>query len=64
MRPLKRSNRPHKRVIRQGTEWFDADGVKLDPSEAVDRLNRDAEDDQRILSQLPPHFAVFDEERK
>lgn len=28
----RRTARKHKRVVRQGTELFDADGVKLEPS--------------------------------
>lgn len=45
----------------KGTERFDADGVKLEPSDVQTREQRDADDDQRILGELPPHWAVFNE---
>ncbi|MFC0266376.1 BAG family molecular chaperone regulator 5 [Alloscardovia macacae] len=58
---LGKASRPPKRVQREGTEWFDADGVKLEPSDVLTQGQKSAEDDQRILSELPPHFAVFNE---
>ncbi|WP_374220040.1 BAG family molecular chaperone regulator 5 [Alloscardovia macacae] len=58
---LGKASRPPKRVQREGTEWFDADGVKLEPSDVLTQRQKSAEDDQRILSELPPHFAVFNE---
>lgn len=45
----------------KGTERFDPDGVKLEPSDVQTREQRDADDDQRILGELPPHWAVFNE---
>ncbi|EFA22824.1 hypothetical protein BIFGAL_03862 [Bifidobacterium gallicum DSM 20093 = LMG 11596] len=48
-------------MVRQGTERFDADGVKLEPSDVMTPRQRDADDDQRILNELPPHWAVFNE---
>lgn len=59
--PQPRKRRAHKRVVRKGTEWFDADGVKLEPSDEQTAAQRAADDDQRILSELPPHWAVFNE---
>lgn len=57
----RRTPRVHKRVVHQGTERFDADGVKLDPSDAMTSQQRQADDDKRILSELPPHWGVFEE---
>jgi hypothetical protein len=51
----------NKRVIRHGTEKFDADGVKLEPSDKRSEQQRDADDDNRILGELPPHWAIFTE---
>ena len=61
--PLPRTKRQHRRVVRKGTEWFDADGVKLEPADERTRAQRDADDDQRILGELPPHWAVFNDKR-
>ncbi|MBT1173708.1 hypothetical protein JS528_10245 [Bifidobacterium sp. MA2] len=57
----RRTPRKHKRVVRQGTERFDADGVKLEPSDMMTDRQRAADDDKRILNELPPHWAVFSE---
>lgn len=59
--PNRRTPRAHKRVVRQGTELFDADGVKLEPSDVLTQAQRAREDDQRILGELPPHWAQFSE---
>lgn len=59
----RRTPRQHKRVVRQGTERFDADGVKLEPSDVLTEQQRQADDDKRILGELPPHWAVFNEKR-
>lgn len=59
----RRTPRQHKRVVRQGTERFDADGVKLEPSDVLTEQQRRADDDKRILGELPPHWAVFNEKR-
>jgi len=56
-----RGRRSHKRVVRKGTEWFDADGVASEPSDEQTAAQRAADDDRRILSELPPHWAVFNE---
>lgn len=61
--PNRRTPRKHKRVVRQGTELFDADGVKLEPADTLTERQRADDDDRRILSELPPHFAVFSEHR-
>ena len=50
----RRTARKHKRVVRQGTELFDADGVKLEPSDVLTERQRNADDDKRILGELPP----------
>ena len=55
----RRTARKHKRVVRQGTELFDADGVKLEPSDVLTERQRNADDDKRILGELPPHWGVF-----
>lgn len=57
--PTRRTPRHHKRVVRQGTELFDPDGVKLEPSDVLTEAQRAADDDRRILGELPPHWAVF-----
>lgn len=59
----RRTPRRHRRVVRHGTERFDADGVKLEPGDMRTEQQRDADDDQRILGELPPHWAVFNEHR-
>ena len=48
-------------MVRKGTEWFDADGVASEPSDEQTAAQRAADDDRRILSELPPHWAVFNE---
>lgn len=57
----RRTARKHKRVVRRGTELFDADGVKLEPSDVLTDRQREADGDKRILGELPPHWAVFSE---
>lgn len=57
----RRTPRQHRRVVMRGTERFDADGVKLEPSDMQTHDQRDADDDQRILGELPPHWGVFEE---
>lgn len=57
----RRTPRRHKRVVREGTELFDADGVKQEPSDMMTERQREADDDNRILTQLPPHWGVFSE---
>lgn len=57
----KRRPRQHRRVVRKGTEWFDADGVKSEPADEQTRAQRDADDDRRILGELPPHWGIFSE---
>ncbi len=60
----RRTPRRHRRVVMQGTERFDADGVKLEPGDMRTREERAADDDLRILGELPPHWGVFEEHRK
>lgn len=59
----RRTPRKHKRVVREGTEHFDADGVKLEPGDMLTERQRAADDDRRILGELPPHWAVFNEKQ-
>lgn len=61
--PNRRTARGHRRVVRQGTERFDADGVKWEPSDVLTAGQRAADDDQRILGELPPHWAQFNSRR-
>lgn len=57
----RRTPRGHRRVVMRGTERFDADGVKLEPGDMRTREQRAADDDRRILGELPPHWDVFRE---
>lgn len=57
----RRTPRKHKRVVMKGTEQFDADGVKLEPGDMQTNQQRQSDDDKRILGELPPHWAVFNE---
>ena len=50
----RRTRREHKRVVFHGTERFDADGVKLEPGDMRTEQQREADDDKRILGELPP----------
>ena len=50
----RRTARKHKRVVRQGTELFDA----------LTERQRNADDDKRILGELPPHWGVFSERER
>lgn len=59
--PSRRSPRIHVRVVREGSELFDAGGVKPEPSDALTLQQRDVDDDNRILGELPPHWAIFSE---
>ncbi|MCI1983353.1 MAG: hypothetical protein LKJ47_01065 [Bifidobacteriaceae bacterium] len=58
------AKREHRRVVRRGTEKFDADGVKLDPEDAQTEDARLRDDDRRILTELPPHWGKFDAEKE
>lgn len=57
----RRAPRKHNRVVRRGSELFEMDGVKLDPSDFQNSIQKSEDDDQRILTQLPPHWAIFNE---
>ena len=59
--PNRRSPRRSVRVVREGSELFDADGVKLEPSDELTLQQRNQDGDNRVLSELPPHWAVFSE---
>ncbi|OZG67678.1 DNA and RNA helicase-like protein [Bifidobacterium aquikefiri] len=62
--PMRRSRREHHRVVLKGTEHFDADGVKLEAGDMQTKKARDADDDARILGELPPHWGVFTAEKE
>lgn len=56
----------HKRVVRLGTEHRGDDGslepktvYVQDPETQEELLSKASDDDQRILTELPPHWAVF-----
>lgn len=57
----RRTPRRHRRVVMKGAERFDADGVKLEAGDMRTREQRAADDDRRILGELPPHWGVFEE---
>ncbi|RBP97594.1 hypothetical protein CRD60_06285 [Bifidobacterium aemilianum] len=61
--PARRTPRGHKRVVRQGSELFDPDGVKLEPGDMQTDQQRSRDDDQRILGELPPHWGIFKDSR-
>ena len=57
----RRCSRGHSRVVRNGSALFDADGIKQEPGDAQTIEQRAKDDDNRILGELPPHWAVFSE---
>ena len=59
----RRTPHKHKRVVMKGTEQFDADGVKLEPGDMQTDQQRQSDDDKRILGELPPHWAIFNDKR-
>lgn len=56
--------RRHRRVVRKGTERFDADSAFMDSPDGQTEGDRRSEDDRRILDELPPHWGLFPAERK
>ncbi|BDR55187.1 hypothetical protein KIMH_12980 [Bombiscardovia apis] len=61
-----RRTKRHKRVVRRGTEHFEGDGLDdksfaLGPREPVQK--KLADDDRRILNELPPHWGQFPAEK-
>ncbi|MBQ5557688.1 MAG: hypothetical protein IIT36_03770 [Aeriscardovia sp.] len=58
----KRKRRSHRRVVRHGTELFDVEGDDVAVWEQ--NQNKAADDDARILRELPPHWSVFDAEKE
>ena len=56
---MENKHKKHKRVVRSGTEWFDADGIKTDDSDRISKTSRERDDDERILGELPPHWGMF-----
>lgn len=64
--PVPRRRGHHRRVVRPGTELFEEDGSDLglgarQPDAADPDGARDDDDDDRILSELPPHWGVYAE---
>ena len=59
----RRTRSEHKRDVYHGTARFDADGVKLEPGDMRTEQQREADDDNRILGELPPHWAIFNDIR-
>ncbi|WP_314686482.1 hypothetical protein [uncultured Bifidobacterium sp.] len=64
----RRVPRGHRRSARRGSEFFEEDSASAhefddeEPhSRRDDRSIDDESDDARILSELPPHWAVFTE---
>lgn len=58
------AKRAHRRVVRKGTEKFDAGGVKIDPEDERPEQVKSKDDDERILRELPPHWGKFDAEKE
>ena len=70
--------RRHKRVVRKGAELFDADsmdglsGASVSGMRAADGDTvyssgagwREADEEERTLNELPPHWGIFDEEKR
>ena len=70
--------RRHKRVVRKGAELFDADsmdglsGASVSGMRAADGDTvyssgagwREADQEERILNELPPHWGIFDAEKR
>ncbi|EJD65141.1 hypothetical protein ACFQ1H_03105 [Scardovia wiggsiae] len=70
--------RRHKRVVRKGAELFDADsmdglsGASVSGMRAADGDTvyssgagwREADEEERILNELPPHWGIFDAEKR
>lgn len=61
--PAAPRRRRHRRVVRPGKERFDVDGTEEDPQDRVCKQDRLDEEDRRILSELPPHWGLFPNER-
>ena len=70
--------RRHKRVVRKGAELFDADsmdglsGASVSGMRAADGDTvyssgagwREADEEERLLNELPPHWGIFDAEKR
>lgn len=70
--------RRHKRVVRKGAELFDADsmdglsGASVSGMRAADGDTvyssgagwREADEEERILNEIPPHWGIFDAEKR
>lgn len=62
----------HKRVVRLGGERAGDDGslearstsYTQDPEVLREQQSKTSDDDQRILGELPPHWAVFNERQR
>lgn len=56
-----RHRRGHRRVDRQGTERFEVDDLDGQDQDGRESVQQSHDDDQRILSELPPHWGLFSE---
>ena len=54
----RRCSRGHSRVVRKGSELFDADGVKQEPGDVQTIEQRAKDDDNRILGEITQHWVV------
>lgn len=62
-RPVKK----YRRIVRQGTERFNGDGLdnkQLSQEQSVFVASELADDDNRILGELPPHWGLFPAEKE
>lgn len=62
-RPVKK----YRRIVRQGTERFNGDGLdnkQLSQEQSVFVASELADNDNRILGELPPHWGLFPAEKE
>jgi hypothetical protein len=62
-RPVKK----YRRIVRQGTERFNGDGLdnkQLSQEQSVFVASELADDDNRIVGELPPHWGLFPAEKE
>ncbi|RBP99366.1 hypothetical protein [Bifidobacterium xylocopae] len=59
--------RIHRRVVRQGTEHFEGDGLGeaglASDEDQRSQTDKQSDDDRRILGELPPHWGLFPAEK-
>jgi hypothetical protein len=57
----------YRRIVRQGTERFNGDGLdnkQLSQEQSVFVASEHADDDNRIVGELPPHWGLFPAEKE